>query len=536
MIVFVSDAFSEHYQGGAELTTDAIIDASFFPVNKVLSAQVTPALMKNNQDALWVFGNFSGLSRDCLLYAINNLSYCVVEYDYKFCKYRSVKKHEKFESECDCKTSINGKLVAVFIAKAKISFWMSADQCGFYKEKFPFIKNDIVLNSVFSDDTLEYLNSLKTKDKNNKWIILDSPSWIKGREEAVAYAKENNLEYELVWNLKYEDMLKKLASSKGLIFLPLAHDTCPRLVMEAMALGCELVLNDHVQHKNEEWFANSNVMMNHLRTRGRFFWQKVENLASDKLKIGKDSTNSSRKAKIIVPFYNAEKWLKKCIKSIKMQEYEHFECILVDDMSDDSSFRVAKQEIGSDSRFKLVKNKKKRFALENIARAIKTADCDDEDVILLLDGDDWLSGTKTLSTLLEYYEKEHCLMTYGSYVYNPGGRRGVEPSKYPDSVVEANSFREDQWRATHLRSFTHYLWKNLKQDDLKDSDGKYYTMAYDQAIMLPLLELAGPRAAYVEESLYVYNKENPLNVDKIKAQKQFDTAQEIRKKSAYERL
>ena len=61
-------------------------------------------------------------------------------------------------------------------------------------------------------------------------------------------------------------------------------------------------------------------------------------------------------------------------------------------------------------------------------------------------------------------------------------------------------------------------------------------MAYDQAIMLPLLELAGTKAAYVEESLYVYNKENPLNVDKIKAQKQFDTAQEIRRKSAYERL
>jgi hypothetical protein len=536
MIVFVSDAFSEHYQGGAELTTDAIIGASFFPVNKVLSTKVTPELMKSNQNALWIFGNFSGLSNDCILYAVKNLDYCVIEYDYKFCKYRSVKKHEKFENECNCETSIEGKLVAAFLAKAKISFWMSAEQCEFYKEKFPFIKNDVVLNSVFADETLDRLVSLKTKDKNNKWIILDSPSWIKGREEAVAYAKENNLEYELVWGLKYEDMLKKLASSKGLIFLPLAHDTCPRLVMEAMALGCELVLNDHVQHKNEEWFANSSVMMDHLRTRGRFFWQKVENLASDKLKIGKDNTNSSRKAKIIVPFYNAEKWLKKCIKSIKMQEYEHFECILVDDMSDDGSFRVAKEEIGSDSRFKLVKNKKKRFALENIARAIKTADCDDEDVILLLDGDDWLSGTKTLSTLLEYYEKEDCLMTYGSYVYNPGGRRGVEPSKYPDSVVEANSFREDQWRATHLRSFTHYLWKNLKQGDLKDSDGNYYTMAYDQAIMLPLLELAGPKAAYVEESLYVYNKENPLNVDKIKAQKQFDTAQEIRRKSAYERL
>jgi len=128
------------------------------------------------------------------------------------------------------------------------------------------------------------------------------------------------------------------------------------------------------------------------------------------------------------------------------------------------------------------------------------------------------------------------LMTYGSYVYHPGGMRGIEPSKYPDSVTNSNSYRQDKWRASHLRSFTYYLWKNLNQDDLKDSEGKYYTMAYDQAIMLPLLEMSADRSVYIEENLYVYNKENPLNVDKIKAQQQHQTAQEIRNKKPYSKL
>ena len=50
MIIFVSDAFAEHYAGGAELTTDAIIDSSIFPVNKVLSQQVNLKLMQEHQD------------------------------------------------------------------------------------------------------------------------------------------------------------------------------------------------------------------------------------------------------------------------------------------------------------------------------------------------------------------------------------------------------------------------------------------------------------------------------------------------------
>ena len=127
-------------------------------------------------------------------------------------------------------------------------------------------------------------------------------------------------------------------------------------------------------------------------------------------------------------------------------------------------------------------------------------------------------------------------MTYGSYVYNPTGQMGVEPSRYSAKVVSENSFRSDKWRASHMRSFKYCIWEKLNQNDLKDKEGSYYKMAYDQAIMLPLLEMAAERSTYIPETLYVYNKGNPLNVDKIKAQEQFDTAQEIRAKKPYSRV
>ena len=62
------------------------------------------------------------------------------------------------------------------------------------------------------------------------------------------------MEYELVWGIPYQECLEKLASNKGLVFLPKGGDTCPRLVIEAKLLGCELVLNENVQHKDEIWF------------------------------------------------------------------------------------------------------------------------------------------------------------------------------------------------------------------------------------------------------------------------------------------
>tara|TARA_R110000824_G_scaffold335251_1_gene521810 strand:+ start:6777 stop:8393 length:1617 start_codon:yes stop_codon:yes gene_type:complete len=537
MIIFVSDAFVEQYQGGGELTTEAIIEASYFPVNKVLSTQVSVELMEKHKDAYWVFGNFAGLKKKCMLHALKNLDYSVIEFDYKFCKFRSVKKHIEKEGKCECEQTLDSKLVATFLAKSKTNFWMSHSQLKKYQKLFPFLANkkNIVLSSVFSDNTLKYLNNLDINKKNNKWIILNSPSWIKGKDLAVKHAEENNLDYELVWGLSYPELLSKLAAAKGLIFLPLGADTCPRLVIEAKILGCEITTNEDVQHAKEPWFKNRDTILAYLKTRARFFWEKIEKLAAKNLNFSPKRTKKEVNFKIVVPFYNAENWIDKCINSLKVQNNTNFKCYLVDDQSTDSTFEIVSSLVSDDPRFELKKSDKKTYALGNISKTISRIKCDDEDVIILLDGDDWLASSYTLDTLAEAYDKK-CLMTYGSYVYNPSGIRGVEPSDYPEDVVKNNTYREDDWRASHLRSFKFKLWKKLDDNDLKDEKGEYFKMAYDQAVMLPLLELAGPRAKYVKESLYVYNKQNPLNVDKIKAEEQLQTAQAIRKKKKYKRL
>lgn len=54
---------------------------------------------------------------------------------------------------------------------------------------------------------------------------------------------------------------------------------------------------------------------------------------------------------IIIPCYNAEKYLKRCIESIKAQTYTGFEAIVIDDGSIDDTYEILNDLISTDNRF-----------------------------------------------------------------------------------------------------------------------------------------------------------------------------------------
>jgi len=536
MITFVADVFTDEYVGGAELTTDAIMQGCYLPTKRIKCSNLTVSEMKKGSKNFWIFGNFANLSKDCIVYAIKNLNYCVLEYDYKFCQFRSPEKHVAINKKCDCDRSQVGKLVSVFYKKAKIVFFMSDKQKQLYQDKFPFLNdNTKVLSSVFSRNTLKYIESLDTSNKNEKWLILNSDSWIKGRDKAIKTAEEMNLEYELVWGLNYPDLLNKVAKSKGIIFTPPGGDTCPRFVIEAKLLNCEMILNENVQHALEPWFKTKESTYEYLKTRVEVFWGTLEKIWT--LTVPKTNTIEEKtKFNIIVPFYNAMPYLSKCIETIKNQKYKNFKCYLIDDLSTDKYSEVINDIIDGDKRFHLKNNKTKKYALRNIVESLESTDMSDEDVNIILDGDDWFSCRNILSFLNKIYCENDTLLTYGSYTYYPWGGKGIEPSKYPEKIIEKNEFRKDKWRASHLRTFKTKLWKRINTNDLKNKDGSYYQTAYDQALMLPMLEMAGDKCSFIPEILHVYNRANPLNVDKTKRELQATTAKEIRSKKPYERL
>lgn len=283
-IVFVSDMFVEDYPGGAELTTEALIKKSPFKVFKLHSKDVTLELLKQGHSRFWIFGNFAMMDLNLIPTIVGNMRYSVVEYDYKYCRYRSPEKHLMIDKvPCDCHNQTHGKMISAFYYGAMGLWWMSEKQKDKYHTMFPFLaeKDNVVLSSVFDDETFVNVKRLREKYKDTErkgWIAIGSDSWVKGAEASERWCKENEKEYETVWNLPYDQVLEKLAQAEGFVCLPEGGDTCPRMVIEAKLLGCKLQLNDNVQHKDEEWFATDDLSLTeeYLYANRKLFWSGIK--------------------------------------------------------------------------------------------------------------------------------------------------------------------------------------------------------------------------------------------------------------------
>tara|TARA_B100000212_G_C27338467_1_gene518002 strand:- start:183 stop:932 length:750 start_codon:yes stop_codon:yes gene_type:complete len=239
--------------------------------------------------------------------------------------------------------------------------------------------------------------------------------------------------------------------------------------------------------------------------------------------------------RIVIPFFNAERYIGKCIKSIKSQSFKNFTVHLFDDCSTDNSFEVAKSFINNDERFFLNKNKVNQGALQNIIQGLKF-DCYDPSKIIdiIIDGDDSLYLNDVLALVEFTYLKTNCLITYGTFLQTGG--QGKFGNKYPLRTILTNSYRKYPWLASHLRTFRHDLWLNINNDDLKDNNGNYFDTAWDLAIMFPMLEMADIRQEYISDILYCYNNENPLCDHYIHKESQKLNDELIRNKVPYQKI
>lgn len=89
---------------------------------------------------------------------------------------------------------------------------------------------------------------------------------------------------------------------------------------------------------------------------------------------------------IIVPVYNGELFLQKCLCSIKNQSFHNFECIIVDDGSSDGSEAIYDFFIRNDCRFKVIKQQNAGVSVARNA-GIKNAK---GQWVSFVDSDDWI--------------------------------------------------------------------------------------------------------------------------------------------------
>ena len=237
------------------------------------------------------------------------------------------------------------------------------------------------------------------------------------------------------------------------------------------------------------------------------------------------------KMKIVVPVYNAQDWIRDCLDSISSQQHRDFECIVINDLSKDKTGDVI-EGLKLDSRFKIQHNEKNQGALYNIVNGFKSLDTktEPESVLMAIDGDDKLASSTSLSVVDKVYRKiPDCLLTYGSYSDWPSGQSGI-CEVFPAEVIKNRSFRSyPKFITSHLRTFKSKLWHQLTDEDLIDPrTNKHYSVAWDLSFMMPMLEIAGDKFIYIPQTLYFYNRVNPISDGYVRQKEQWETDQFIR--------
>jgi len=238
---------------------------------------------------------------------------------------------------------------------------------------------------------------------------------------------------------------------------------------------------------------------------------------------------------VIIPSYNNAAWCIKNIDSVLQQVYQNYRVIFIDDCSTDATFEMVKarvQELGAQNRVTLIHNSFRRGALANIYSAVHT--CQDQEIIALVDGDDWLAHNTVLTTVNSAYVDPTIWLTYGQFKVHPDNRIG-ECKDIPRGISQNNVYREYDWCSSHLRTFYAALFKQIKLQDLLYK-GSFFEVTWDMAMLFPMLEMSGGRFACIKDVLYIYNCGTESNDFKTKLLLQIHCNKLISSKKKYEPL
>ncbi|MBS0605188.1 MAG: glycosyltransferase family 2 protein [Verrucomicrobia bacterium] len=267
---------------------------------------------------------------------------------------------------------------------------------------------------------------------------------------------------------------------------------------------------------------------------------------------------------VVIPSFNNERWFVQNLQSVLNQKYHNFRIVYVNDCSTDKtaesveslarlfapeSLRVItfddsfsnnieekvekfKEAINQERVFfTLVNNRFRCGTLENQYRVFHSFK--GHEIIVTVDGDDWLTDDEVLQRVNEVYSSSEVWMSHGNLIeLSNGNSSWCQP--VPPELIATNQVR--QFRCpTHLRTFYAWIFKKIALSDFL-IDGKFFPMTGDMAIMFPILEMAAERHHFFSRPNYVYNDTSQLNDNKVNAELQRQLDQYIRNMTPYQHL
>jgi len=220
----------------------------------------------------------------------------------------------------------------------------------------------------------------------------------------------------------------------------------------------------------------------------------------------------SKKFRVVIRGRNCEKYLKKCLSSLKKQKEPWSGVLILDNPKDNSHDLAQKLIYGGDLPIDIFRHYEKKGLGYNLWFGIEQCRAQPEDIVCILDADDYLHK-KALKIVSKTYESG-CLLTYGSYIKLSKWKRTKVSTPYKADIKP----RKVKWHGSHLKTFKFKLWKHFPEEYMMH-DGKWAEAASDRALMYGLMEIAGMKnCRFVEKPVYYWRDsyEHSTNVKKQK--------------------
>lgn len=189
-----------------------------------------------------------------------------------------------------------------------------------------------------------------------------------------------------------------------------------------------------------------------------------------------------KKVSVIIPIYNVEQYLTKCLESVINQTYKNLEIICVNDCSSDNSYTILEEYFQKDNRIKIIYREKNGglSAARNSGLDVATGE-----YIYFIDSDDWI-GLDYIDGMVKAIEKANTDIVLNTNIQSVD-KNIITPFKwyrYSKKLTEGEYLNtENAVNKSHVMIWTHlYKRSFLDKYNLKFPEGYIHEDEYFQHI------------------------------------------------------
>lgn len=217
------------------------------------------------------------------------------------------------------------------------------------------------------------------------------------------------------------------------------------------------------------------------------------------------------KISIIVPVYNVEDYLDRCIQSIVDQTYSNLEIILVDDGSPDRCGQICDEWSHRDSRVKVIHQENAGVSVTRNA-GISMAQ---GEYLYFVDSDDWIAPNLCEKAMEAFSEHDADIVVFGwDQVTETGKSLGST-----ETLTEGSFSTEEALRELLQGHINSYLWNKIyKRSVFQDIWLPNRTAFEDMAITYKLF-LNASKIYCMEETLYFYYRRSGSATARLSSRK-----------------